>query len=254
MGFAAICRCSCMTAYCQCKQNKHCPATSTQLKLLLQQNHCVFSHLNNHLQMSMCSVHMTPAFLIFLTAARHLSKTVSASEKSMPTNCSASFSSGRVWHQLSGPSIMTVRTPSSLACIAGKPEASKGIYISSRQLARPMCSSQETMHSVNLLSCTCRRCHHMLDVLFLCHECGSHLTGESLRVSGLMVSHKIDSWCCTKQACFSVGQCDQCPKASHPQASGCVMSITSHLFKDELLARVACCDEDNDGALQHMPP
>jgi hypothetical protein len=40
---------------------------------------------------------------------------VSASAKSMPTNCSTTPSLTMFWHQLSGPSMMTLRTPSSLA-------------------------------------------------------------------------------------------------------------------------------------------
>ena len=30
--------------------------------------------------------------------------------------------------------------------------------------------------------------------------------------------------------------------------------VTHYLFKDELLPRVACCDEDNDSAFEHMSP
>lgn len=45
---------------------------------------------------------------------------------------------------------MTVRTPSSLACHAGKPEEIKGVYIT--QLARPVCVSQQTMYSLTCLA------------------------------------------------------------------------------------------------------
>lgn len=63
-------------------------------------------------------------FWTFLQAARHLSNTASASEKSIPMNFSIILSSCRVWHQLSGPSMMTDRTPSCLACTTQRQLAS----------------------------------------------------------------------------------------------------------------------------------
>lgn len=153
-------------------------------------------------------------------AARHRSKTVSASEKSIGTNCSITPSFARVCTQLSGPSKTTDLTPNSFACQQSThmhTQTDHYLYVGVTQ-------QQRQTHT---------RAYHTQGISDIMPPRGMQSTVQAHHTQLLMI-----------HTAFGAGSFER----------ACRGEQVSHLIEYKLFAGVACCDKHDNRATQQVPP